>query len=124
MSAAWSAPAAGDLRFGAVGTFEDGVRVTKARGEAMQAASDAAKSGMVSVIGLDSDKVSELCAAAAEKTGEPIAIANYLCPGNYACSGSMSAVDAVVEMAKPEFKARMAKQKGKARSGSTFAKLP
>ena len=27
MSAAWSAPAAGDLRLGAAGTFEDGVRV-------------------------------------------------------------------------------------------------
>lgn len=96
------------LAFAGAISFEDGVKITKARGEAMQAASDAAKSGMVSVIGLDSDKVSELCAAAAEKTGEPIAIANYLCPGNYACSGSMAAVDAVAEMAKPEFKARMA----------------
>ena len=27
LSAAWSAPAAGDLRLGAAGTFEDGVRV-------------------------------------------------------------------------------------------------
>merc|ERR1719453_2317554 len=63
---------------------------------------------MASVIGLDSEKVSDLCAAASEATGESVQIANYLCPGNYACSGSMAAVDKVCEMAKPEFKARMA----------------
>ena len=74
------------LAFAGAISFEDGVRITKARGEAMQAASDAAASGMVSVIGLDSDKVADLCAAAAEETGQPISIANFLCPGNYACS--------------------------------------
>merc|ERR1719329_707397 len=63
---------------------------------------------MVSVIGLDKGKVADLCKAAADATGEPIAIANFLCNGNYACSGSMAAVDKVAELAKPEFKARMA----------------
>lgn len=96
------------LAFAGAISFEDGVKITKARGEAMQAASDAAQSGMVSVIGLDAEKTAELCAAASEACGEPIAIANFLCPGNYACSGSLTAVDKVVEMAKPEFKARMA----------------
>lgn len=38
-------------------SFEDGLRLVKLRGESMQAAADAVKSGMVSVIGLDSDKV-------------------------------------------------------------------
>jgi len=80
------------LAFAGAISFEDGVTITKARGEAMQAASEAASSGMVSVIGLDADKVTELCAAAAEKTGKPIAIANFLCPGNYACSGAMESV--------------------------------
>jgi [acyl-carrier-protein] S-malonyltransferase len=87
--------------------FADGVKITQARGEAMQAASDAVESGMVSVIGLDSDKVKELCVMASEKSGEKIQIANYLCKGNYAVSGSSSACDAVAELAKPEFKARM-----------------
>merc|ERR1719453_2592800 len=96
------------LAFAGAISFEDGVKITKARGEAMQAASEAASSGMVSVIGLDSDKVGELCAAAIEATGEKVAIANYLCNGNYACSGGMAAVDKVAEIAKPEFKARMA----------------
>lgn len=88
-------------------SFADGVKITKARGEAMQAASDAVETGMVSVIGLDKEKVGELCASASEKSGESIKIANYLCNGNYAVSGSLKACDVVAEIAKPEFKARM-----------------
>jgi len=42
-------------------SFEDGVRITKARGEAMQAAADLAESSMVSVIGLDAATVELLC---------------------------------------------------------------
>ncbi len=38
-------------------SFEDGVRITKARGEAMQAAADLVKTAMVSVIGLSKEKV-------------------------------------------------------------------
>ena len=73
----------------------------------MQAASDAVDSGMVSVIGLGKDVVAEICEAASEKSGKPIQIANYLCNGNYAVSGSIPAIDKVAEIAKPEFKARM-----------------
>ena len=36
-----------------------------------------------------------------------IQIANYLCNGNYAVSGSQKACDKVAEIAKPDFKARM-----------------
>merc|ERR1719201_2117611 len=96
------------LCFAGAISFADGVKLTKLRGEAMQAASDAKPSGMVSVIGLDKGKVADLCKAASDATGEPVAIANFLCNGNYACSGSMAAVDKVAELAKPEFKARMA----------------
>ena len=38
--------------------FEDGLKLVKIRGESMQAAADARPSGMVSIIGLDSDKAS------------------------------------------------------------------
>lgn len=88
-------------------SFADCVKITKIRGQAMQAASDAVDTGMVSVIGLGKDKVDEICAAASEKSGESIKIANYLCNGNYAVSGSSKACDVVAEIAKPEFKARM-----------------
>ena len=95
------------LTFAGAITFADGVKLVKLRGESMQAAADATKSGMASVIGLAADKVDELCAAASEQSGEPVQIANYLCNGNYAVSGSEAAVDKVAEIAKPEFKARM-----------------
>jgi [acyl-carrier-protein] S-malonyltransferase len=88
-------------------SFSDGVRITKARGEAMQAAADATDSGMVSVIGLGKDKVAELCEKASEISGESIRIANFLCNGNYAVSGSSKACDVVADIAKPDFKARM-----------------
>jgi len=88
-------------------SFEDGVRVTKARGEAMQAAAELEESGMVSVIGLAKDKVEELCEAASAKSGKKVQLANLLCSGNYAVSGDMAACDTVCEIAKPEFKARM-----------------
>jgi len=96
------------LCFAGAISFEDGVRVTKARGEAMQAAADAVKSGMVSVIGLDSEKTAELCAEATKVSGKPVQIANYLCKGNYTVSGDQAACDTLVSIAKPSFKARMA----------------
>jgi [acyl-carrier-protein] S-malonyltransferase len=95
------------LCFAGALSFADGVKITKARGEAMQAASDAVDTGMVSVIGLDSDKVKELCAAASEKSGAKVQIANYLCKGNYAVSGESAACEVVNELAKPDFGARM-----------------
>lgn len=95
------------LCFAGAISFADGVKITKARGEAMQAASDAVDSGMVSVIGLGKEKVAELCAMASEQSGEKIQIANYLCNGNYAVSGAIPACEKVNELAKPEFKARM-----------------
>ncbi len=66
--------------------FEDGLRLVQRRGEAMQAASDATASGMVSVLGLDRDKVEEICNLARVE-GEILQIANLLCPGNIAVSG-------------------------------------
>lgn len=96
------------LTFAGAIAFEDGVKLVKLRGESMQAAADATPSGMASVIGLSADKVDEVCAkASADSGGEPVQIANYLCNGNYAVSGSIPAIDKVAEIAKPEFKARM-----------------
>mmetsp|Transcript_25446 Transcript_25446/g.87156 ORF Transcript_25446/g.87156 Transcript_25446/m.87156 type:complete len:349 (-) Transcript_25446:702-1748(-) len=95
------------LTFAGAWSFEDGLKLVKLRGESMQAAADASPSGMTSVIGLGSDVVDQICAKAREETGEPVQIANYLCPGNYAVSGAIPALDKVEEIAKPEFKARM-----------------
>ncbi|KAG2493848.1 hypothetical protein HYH03_008064 [Edaphochlamys debaryana] len=96
------------LAFAGAMSFEDGLKLVKLRGESMQAAADAQPSGMVSVIGLDSAKVAELCKAATAQVGEdkPVKIANFLCPGNYAVSGSKEGCDAVEKLGK-SFGARM-----------------
>lgn len=96
------------LAFSGAFSFEDGLKLVKLRGEAMQDASDAAQSAMVSVIGLDSEKVQQLCDAANEEVDEAnkVQIANFLCPGNYAVSGGVKGVEAVEAKAK-SFKARM-----------------
>ncbi|KAH0883500.1 hypothetical protein HID58_059596 [Brassica napus] len=96
------------LAFAGAFSFEDGLKLVKLRGEAMQAAADAAKSAMVSIIGLDSEKVQQLCDAANQEVEEAdkVQIANYLCPGNYAVSGGLKGIEAVEAKAK-SFKARM-----------------
>ncbi|XP_024003680.1 uncharacterized protein LOC18026863 isoform X2 [Eutrema salsugineum] len=96
------------LAFAGAFSFEDGLKLVKLRGEAMQAAADAAKSAMVSIIGLDSEKVQHLCDAANQEVDEAdkVQIANYLCPGNYAVSGGLKGIEAVEAKAK-SFKARL-----------------
>lgn len=44
------------------------------RGEAMQAASDTTDGSMVSVIGLKSENVQEICDAAAKQSGAPVQV--------------------------------------------------
>ncbi|KAI3874882.1 hypothetical protein MKW98_019455 [Papaver atlanticum] len=96
------------LAFAGAFSFEDGLKLVKLRGEAMQDAADAAKSAMVSVIGLDSEKVQLLCDAANKEVDakDKVQIANFLCPGNYAVSGGVKGVEALEAKAK-SFKARM-----------------
>ena len=85
------------LVFADVMTFEDGLTLVRLRGEAMQEASDATPSGMVSVLGLEVDAVRDLC----EKVDDPgvLTIANYLCPKNYVASGTQSACEKLVDLA-------------------------
>jgi [acyl-carrier-protein] S-malonyltransferase len=85
------------LVFAGVMDFEDGLRVVQTRGAAMQDASDRAASGMVSILGLDRPAVEALCVQAAQ--GETLQVANLLCPGNIAVSGTKAACARVSEMA-------------------------
>ena len=85
------------LVFAGAMSFRDGVSVVKQRGEAMQAAADATPSGMVSVLGMEQDKVEELCARSRDKG--LIQIANLLSPGNIVVSGVLPACDEVERLA-------------------------
>jgi [acyl-carrier-protein] S-malonyltransferase len=76
------------LTFAGAMSFEDGLRVVRTRGKAMQAASDATPSGMVSALLMSEEDVEKI---AAEIDG--LWIANYLCPGNIVLSGYKAACE-------------------------------
>lgn len=65
--------------------FATGLEVVRRRGRAMQDAAEATPSGMTSVLGLDDEKVDELCRRASARGR--LWKANMLCPGNVAVSG-------------------------------------
>jgi len=77
--------------------FAPGLRLVQARAEAMQEAADAKPSGMVSILGLEQQQVQDLCDAA--RKGGTLEIANLLCPGNIAVSGTRQACALVAELA-------------------------
>lgn len=79
-------------------TFEQGVRLVKERGEAMQAAADASPSTMVSILGLDREKIEAICNEA-RQPGEVVQIANLLCPGNIVISGHKPSCAKAAELA-------------------------
>lgn len=66
-------------------SFEDGLKLVSKRAEAMQKACEARPSTMAAVIGLDDDKVEEVCNHIKE---EIVVAANYNCPGQIVISGS------------------------------------
>ena len=78
-------------------SFEDGVRLTRRRGELMQAASDANPSTMVSIMGLDEGAIENICEAAS--TLGIISPANFNCPGQVVVSGTRAACAKAAELA-------------------------
>lgn len=72
-------------------SFEDALVLVQKRGAAMQAAADATEGGMVSIIGLDDDKVRSLCVVASK--GELLVPVNFNCPGQIAISGTRAACE-------------------------------
>jgi [acyl-carrier-protein] S-malonyltransferase len=85
------------LVFAGVMDFETGLAIVQERGRAMQAASDAVPSGMVSILGLEREKVENVCDEC--RGGEVLEIANLLCPGNIVVSGHKEACRKVMDAA-------------------------
>lgn len=75
-------------------TFEDGLRVVRARGRFMHEACEATRGGMAAIIGLDEAPTREVC----EATG--VTLANLNCPGQIVISGELDRIPAAVEAAK------------------------
>ena len=102
------------LAFAGSVSFEAGLRLVRARGEAMQAASELEPSGMVSVTGLGRGECEALCAAACAAAGLPIGagdlvIANVLGPQQFVLSGAEEACSHLERLA-PLAGARSAKK--------------
>jgi [acyl-carrier-protein] S-malonyltransferase len=87
-------------------SFEDGLRLVTKRGQAMQAAADATQGTMVSIIGLDEEKVRQLCREASE--GELLEPVNFNCPGQIVVSGTLGACARAEQLAKDKYGAVMA----------------
>ena len=81
--------------------FEDALLLVSARAQAMQAACEANPGTMAAVLGLDDEKVTEICAEISDLPslqggvwGRLVVAANFNCPGQVVISGDVDAVDA------------------------------
>jgi len=81
-------------------SFEDGLRLVRERGRVMKAAGDTSPGAMAAVLGLDVDKLRDVCAAAAAQTGGVLVIANDNCPGQIVISGDVNSIEAGMNLAK------------------------
>jgi len=78
-------------------SFEDGLRLVYARAMAMQKACEIEPSTMAAVLGMDDEKVVEICATVTEGI---VVAANYNCPGQLVISGSIDGVNKACELLK------------------------
>lgn len=74
--------------------FADALRLVDRRGRLMQQAAEAAPGGMVSVMGLEEDKVQAACERV-QASGR-VRPANFNCPGQIVVSGDKAACEAIV----------------------------
>lgn len=81
-------------------SFEDGLNLVAIRASAMQKACEAKPSTMAAILGLDDQKVEEICAAVTEETNEVVVAANYNCPGQIVISGTIKGVEIACERLK------------------------
>jgi [acyl-carrier-protein] S-malonyltransferase len=81
-------------------SFEDGLKLVSIRAEAMQKACEINPSTMAAVLGLDDQKVEEICAAVQDETGEVVVPANYNCPGQLVISGTLKGIEVANERLK------------------------
>lgn len=78
-------------------SYEDALKLVSQRASAMQRACELNPSTMAAVLGLDDQKVEEICASVAP---EIVVAANYNCPGQLVISGSIKGVELAGEKLK------------------------
>lgn len=78
-------------------SFEDALRLVYQRAMAMQKACEINPSTMAAILGLEDQKVEEICASIKEEIVVP---ANYNCPGQLVISGTMKGIEIACEKLK------------------------
>jgi len=78
-------------------SFEDAVKLTEKRGQLMQEAVPEGKGLMAAILGLERNKVDEICLSLESGYASP---ANYNCPGQIVISGEKEAVEEAMKRAK------------------------
>lgn len=78
-------------------SFGDAVRLTEKRGQFMQEAVPEGRGLMAAVLGLNRDKVDEICLSLRSGYASP---ANYNCPGQIVIAGEREAVEEAMKMAR------------------------
>jgi [acyl-carrier-protein] S-malonyltransferase len=78
--------------------FPDAVRLVERRGQLMQQAVPSGEGAMAAILGLDDDRIVELCAQAAE--GEVVSAVNFNAPGQVVIAGKAAAVGRAIEACK------------------------
>ncbi|MFH1937133.1 MAG: ACP S-malonyltransferase, partial [Bacteroidota bacterium] len=77
-------------------SFEDGLKLVATRAYAMQKACEKESSTMAAIIGLDDEKIREICAS----IDEIVVPANYNSPGQVVISGSIKGIEMACEQSK------------------------
>jgi [acyl-carrier-protein] S-malonyltransferase len=78
-------------------SFEDALKLVYKRAIAMQKACEINPSTMAAILGLDDQKVEEICASIKD---EVVVAANYNCPGQLVISGSLKGIEIACEKMK------------------------
>ena len=76
--------------------FEDGLKLVAQRAEAMQKACELKPGTMAAVLGMEDEKVAQIC----EDTAGIVVPANYNCPGQLVISGEVDAINRACEALK------------------------
>lgn len=79
-------------------SFEDAVRLVRARGEAMKAAGEEQPGGMAAVLGLETPQVEDACERAHAVGEGGVWVANDNCPGQMVISGDDAGLDRATQL--------------------------
>ncbi len=83
-------------------SFEEGLKLVRLRGQAMQAAAEAKPSGMVALIGAEQEQAETLCLEVIGRVrgdDQVLVPANFNCPQQVVISGSKAACECAVQVA-------------------------